>query len=318
MTAALNHIAVVVPTRDRPQSLARALRSVLAQSHRELEVVVVDDGSVPAVRLPAELAADPRVQLVRADGLGAAAARNTGVAATGAGLIAFLDDDDAWRPDKLARELDTLRRAPAGTAAVESGFDLRDEGRLVLRYVPDPERELYPTLLERPAMQPSTVLVRRSVFDELGGFDPRLERAEDWDLWVRLAERHDVAALAEVHTDRELNTALRPEDELRYYRSAIERFAPRVAEQPPARRRRITSEHELMLGALAARAGRRAEARRHLLASWRADPRRARPLAHLVRATAGERTWGVTREIALAARSTWLRATGRDPTVRSW
>lgn len=311
-------VVVVIPTRNRGDSVARAARSVLAQTHRALELVVVDDGSAVPVALPADVAADPRVRVIRTDGVGAGAARNLGVAASEAQLVAFLDDDDAWRPEKLARELAALRAAPAGTAAVESGFDLWEHGRLVMRYLPDPARDLYRTLLERPALQPSTVLLRRDVFDELGGFASHLERTEDWHLWVRLAETHRVAALPEVHVDREHNAELDASVALRCYAETVELYAPRIAQLPRRDRRRIDSEHAFIKGVLAAQAGDRRRARRHLLESWRTDPRRLRPLAHLVRASAGERAWRIVRRAALAGRAAWLTATRRDPAVRRW
>lgn len=318
MTGAARSVVVVIPTRNRSERVHRAIRSVLAQTHGELELVVVDDGSTEPVVLPPDVAGDPRVRLLRTEGVGAAIARNIGVGASSAPLIAFLDDDDTWRPQKLERELAALASARPGTAAVESGFDLWDEGRLVMRYLPDPGRDLYRTLLERPALQPSTVLVRRDVFDALGGFDGQLERTEDWHLWVRLAESHHVEALPEVHVDREHNAELDAAVALRCYASTVALFAPRIAGLPRSDRRRIASEHAFIQGVLAAESGDRRRARHHLVDSWRADPRRLRPLAHLVRATAGERAWRVVRSAALTARGAWLSATGRDPAVRRW
>lgn len=118
--------SVLVPTRDRPEELSLALASILAQHHRDLEVVVVDDGSDPPARdtlKPAALADDPRVRWLvlprRPRGHGAPFARNTGAAVARGRYLTMLDDDDVWTdPQHLARAHDALTRAEAeGTPA---------------------------------------------------------------------------------------------------------------------------------------------------------------------------------------------------------
>ena len=310
-------VAVVIPTRNRRDALDRAIRSVLAQTLAPDELVVVDDGSSPPVTLPDDVRGDPRVRLVRTAGDGPGAARNRGVAETTASLVAFLDDDDAWRPEKLERQVALLRQSPDSVAAVECGFDLWENDRLVLRYVPTEHRDLYRTLLERPVLQPSTVLVRRSALAELDGFDPTLQRVEDWYLWLRLSERYDVVVIPEVLVDRE-HSEVDPAAMLAAYRLAVELFAAEIAVLPRRERRRIEATHAFMTGVLAMDAGDRRQARRELLAALRANPRWPRPAAHLVRATAGDRAWRAARRAALAGRATLLRAAGRDPSVRRW
>lgn len=310
-------VAVVIPTRDRGDALVRAIRSVLAQTLLPDELVVVDDGSRDAVALPDDLRDHPLVRVLRTGGVGPGAARNAGVAATTTTLVAFLDDDDAWRPEKLERQVELLRRSPGSVAAVECGFDLWRDGSLVFRYVPAEHRDLYRTLLERPVLQPSTVLVRRAVLDDLGGFEPTLRRVEDWHLWVRLAERYTVAVLPEVLVDRE-HAPVDPAVMLEAYGSAVQLLTPRIAALPPRERRRIEAVHAFMTGVLAMDAGDRRHARRELLAALRANPRWLRPAAHLLRATAGDRAWRRARRAALAGRALLLRAARRDPSVRRW
>src|SRR4029077_2815495 len=133
---------------------------------------------------------DPRVRILRREEqVGAGAARNAGVSVTRGELIAFLDDDDTWRPTKIERQVEMLAEHD-DMDAVETGYDLWEDERLLVRYVPDVDRDLRATLLAKPCMQPSTVLLRRSAFEALGGFDPMLARVEDWDLWVRFSDSH--------------------------------------------------------------------------------------------------------------------------------
>ena len=312
-------MAVVIPTRNRAELVTLAVRSVLAQSHRALDVVVVDDASDDSLVLPEDVAADGRVRVIRrSTPVGAAEARNLAVRETTAALIAFLDDDDAWRPQKIERQVAALEAAPGGTAAVETGFDLWEEERLVMRYLPAVERDLYRTLLERPALQPSTVLLRRAVFDELGGFDAAFVRTEDWYLWVQLAERYRVEALPEVHVDRLHNRGIPPAELLHWYARTVESLEPRIAALPGSDRRRVRSTHAFVMGVLALDAGNRRRAVGLLGAAWRDDPRRLRPLAHLTRAAVGDRSWRRAKAGVLAARAAGLRALGRDPALRRW
>src|ERR1043166_1854397 len=113
-------VSVVLPTYNRAHTLARAVRSVLAQSHRHLEIVVVDDGSTDAtVALVQKLALeDPRVRLVQQANRGPAAARNTGVRQARGEFVAFQDSDDEWLVEKLERQLAALERSPGSAMCV--------------------------------------------------------------------------------------------------------------------------------------------------------------------------------------------------------
>jgi len=192
-------ISVVVPTRNRWALLADcSLRSALAQEDVALEVVVVDDGSTEP--RPANLRAldDPRVRVVRRESSGgAAAARNAGVAAARAPWIAFLDDDDLWSPRKLRAQLDAAERAGARFAF--TGVVVLDERRSPVQLLepPDPEG-LHAQLRARYVIPAgcSNVVVDRGLLDAVGGFDERLSFLADWDLWIRLAEAGEAAAVA--------------------------------------------------------------------------------------------------------------------------
>ncbi len=193
-------VSVIVPTHDRPGRLGAALRSVLDQTHRALEVLVVDDASTEPVDEVVERAAagDRRVRVLRraANG-GAAAARNTGLAAASGELVAFLDDDDAWMPDKVAAQVAYLGAHPgvglvscdhviAPEATGDAGRVFRgpaayDAGRL--QWV-------------NCAGSFSFVMVRRPAVDDELVIDESFRCAEDWDLWLRCARRAPVGHLA--------------------------------------------------------------------------------------------------------------------------
>ena len=282
-------VSVVIPTRDRPDLVVAAVRSARGQTYDNVEIVVVDDGSQPPLELPSDLADE--VRILRLDPpTGPGAARNAGVAASGGSLLAFLDDDDTWRPEKLARQVELLVASDEQrVAAVECGFDLRRDGRLVLRYVPPAARDLAATLVEKPCLQPSTVLLRRTAFERLGGFDPALRRVEDWDLWVRFADEYDAATLGEVLVDR---VDSRSRDELVWYREMVRRLEPRIAVLPSAERRRIRAVHHLVEAHLLAQAGERRLARASAVRALRQQPAGwPRPILYIVRTLIGERAW---------------------------
>jgi glycosyltransferase involved in cell wall biosynthesis len=278
------------------------------------EIVVVDDGSVSPLALPPELAGDPRVHTVRlATPVGVAEARNTGVRASRGALLAFLDDDDQWRPKKIERQVHALARCDKSTAAVESGFELWDGRRLVGRYLPQPDRELRRALLEEAILQPSTVLLRKSVFEELGGFDSMLHRIEDWDFWVRFADSYEAAALPEVHVDRRVSGA-GADLLLVWYREMVRRLEPRIAVLPAPERSRVRAVHLLVESSLLARAGEAAAARRKAWLAMRERPSAwLRPALYVIRSVVGERVWSAGKLAVRVARHPVVQVRGRDP-----
>jgi glycosyltransferase involved in cell wall biosynthesis len=180
MTPQTPRVSVVIPTHNRPGRLKAAVDSVLEQGMDGVEIVVVDDGSDP----PAKLDVDG-VTLVRHDAPGGpAAARNRGVAAASAPIIAFLDDDDRFLPNKLARCLGCLERSPEAVAVVHrSAYSPAPRtGSGEARLVHDPQRLM---LHEQPP-SPAGVVVRRDAHLQVL-FDESFRGAEDLDYLIRLA-----------------------------------------------------------------------------------------------------------------------------------
>lgn len=182
--------SVVIPTRDRPEGLARAVASVLDPSGPDVEVVVVDEASTPPAREAlARWRDDPRIRVLRHDApVGAAEARNAGIGVARGSWFAFLDDDDTFLPGKLARVASELE-AVGDTIdvvyhdlridLVREGFEYRnapDAGPITL------ERLLLKNLLGGPSM----VVVRAAALARTGGF-PDLPGSEDHGLYLELA-----------------------------------------------------------------------------------------------------------------------------------
>jgi glycosyltransferase involved in cell wall biosynthesis len=183
-------ITVIVPTRNRWKLLGRAVATALGQRDVELEVVVVDGASSDETRRWLEAQQDPRIRYLReAVAGGVSRARNRGMAAARAQWIAFLDDDDAWAPDKLSRQLAAVR-ARAAEWTYSGAVRFTSEGRITeVLEAPDPA--VLRSHLTHGATMPapaSNLLARRELLERAGGFDERLGLLADWDLWIRLAE----------------------------------------------------------------------------------------------------------------------------------
>lgn len=188
-------VSVIVPTHNRAALLARALDSVLAQTHRPLEVIVVDDGSDDgtAVLLARRY---PQLRYCYQPNGGVSSARNRGIRAASGDWVALLDSDDVWRPTKLARQLAAL---PPGVRVSHCDEQWWRNGRRV-----NPKRRhakaggwIYQRCLPLCAISPSAVLIERRLFDVIGLFDESLPACEDYDLWLRLCARYPVHYLDE-------------------------------------------------------------------------------------------------------------------------
>ena len=185
---------MVIPCKDRQLELDRAVQSVLAQTLRALEIVIIDDGSETPLRVP-EL---PFLRLVRQANAGPAAARNKGAALATGDWIALLDSDDVWFPSKLQEQWDLIQKHSAEFCF--GNMDMSSWG-IKLDYSSWIDDGSSAGLCSHPLDQlvkgcyipTSTILVRREVFEKVRGFDCQLKFYEDYDLTLRLANHVKVA-----------------------------------------------------------------------------------------------------------------------------
>jgi glycosyltransferase involved in cell wall biosynthesis len=200
MLASGDTISVIIPLYNRREEIGRAIASALRQSHAPHEIVVVDDASPDDSAAVVMALDDQRVRLLRHErNRGAAAARNTGIAAADGEWIALLDSDDEWEPEKLARQLAALDEASDAPAASVTGYVIRDYRTGEERaYAPRPEDATLDALVWGcPLGVGSTLLARRSVFAEIGAFDPDLPRLEDWEWLLRYLPAHRLGVITD-------------------------------------------------------------------------------------------------------------------------
>lgn len=260
-------VSVVIPTHNRGALLVRAVEAALAQSAQDLEVVVVDDASSDDT--PAELArlmaCDVRVRGLRLEKGGRPAiARNAGIRAARGKFIAFCDDDDTWYPSKLELQLRAFAGRP--TRALVSAR---------CRWVGAEERiwpdldgidPTYENLVRGNFVPCSMTIVRREILDRVGLFDesPALTVGEDWDLWLRIAHRHEFRVLPEVLGDYLVHVGGTSRDRVKDLRGILavhERLRARDARAAAPAAARVRSLRRELAAELW-RVGRRAEALR--------------------------------------------------------
>jgi glycosyltransferase involved in cell wall biosynthesis len=203
-------VTVVVPAYNRAGVVGRAVRSALAQTLREVEVLVVDDASTDDTAAVVAAIEDPRVRLLRHDrNRGGSAARNTGIEAARGRYVAFLDSDDEWHPAKLERQVATLEErgdpwvaAYCGFRRVRTGWTsaLRDvvegllpDGTEVVGKEGGAELVADSLRLEFSTGGSSTLIVRTDVCRRMGGFDESFRRQQDWEFRNRLLREGSLA-----------------------------------------------------------------------------------------------------------------------------
>jgi len=193
-------VSVIIPTYNRKEFLARAIDSVLSQTCRDFELLIVDDGSTDGTD---EFVASygNAVRYLYQDNLGAAAARNTGIKAARHDLLAFLDSDDSFAPEKLAVQGAAMAAHPEYLVSHTDEVWYR-RGRLLNQRNKHAREggDIFRRCLELCAVGMSTVMARRKLFDELGLFDERLVCCEDYDLWLRASIRFPFLLVPEPFT----------------------------------------------------------------------------------------------------------------------
>ena len=186
-------VSIILPAHNRALLTCRAIESVLAQTHRDFELIVVDDASSDdTFGAVTPYMQDPRVKLIRNEvNRGPSGARNVGIEAATAALIAFQDSDDVWLPGKLAAQITTMARHPdvgvcycaAIYYSAELCYAIPIAGRA--KWL---EGDLSHEILRSNPTTPQTLLIRRHLLDQAGIFDEALKMNVDWDLTIRLAQ----------------------------------------------------------------------------------------------------------------------------------
>ena len=184
-------ISVIMPAYNRVATLARAIDSVIAQSYKVTEIIVVDDGSSDATSEVAKVY--PEVLLLRQTNMGVSSARNNGVMMAEGDWIAFLDSDDTWHPKKLAFQVAFHKKNAQSKVSYTDEVWIRDDREMPIpKKFHKPETTSFENALEYCNIAPSSVLIKKSLYEKFEGFDESLEVCEDYDLWLRILQEHTI------------------------------------------------------------------------------------------------------------------------------
>jgi glycosyltransferase involved in cell wall biosynthesis len=179
-------VSVIIPTHNRAGWVGEAIGSVLVQTYKPIELIVVDDGSTDHTSQVVQALGSALTYLPQPQA-GVSAARNRGVAVSHGELVAFLDSDDLWQPEKVAAQVEVLRQQPQTQVCYTDEIWIRHGVRVNPKHIHHKcSGWMFLESLPRCLISPSSVMLRRSLWDRLGGFDERLPACEDYDLWLRL------------------------------------------------------------------------------------------------------------------------------------
>ena len=190
-------ISVIIPTYNRKHTLSRSIGSVLSQTTKPLEIIVVDDGSTDGTRdwISAEY---PTVKYIYQNNSGVSSARNNAIRNTRGEWIAFLDSDDEWLPNKLEQQINLIQDYPEYILCHTNEIWIRN-GRRVNQMKKHKKfgGEVFEKCLDICRISPSSALIKKSILEEIGYFDESLQVCEDYDLWLRITAKYKILFIDE-------------------------------------------------------------------------------------------------------------------------
>jgi len=196
-------VSVVIPTYNRPHLLRRAIESVLNQTFDDFEVLIIDGARSKETKDIVESYGDGRLRYIPQRGKGIANARNLGVKRARGEFIAFLDDDDRWKENKLEIQIETFKRLSDKYCLIYTAFNYYhlEKDKIVGTKRPIARGYVYNQMLLDNITGMSTIVVRRDCFKETGLFREDFITCEDWDMWLRMSKSYLFEAIEEPLVD---------------------------------------------------------------------------------------------------------------------
>ena len=194
-------ISVIIPTYNRIKLIERAINSVLNQSHMVNQIIIVDDGSTDGTKKIIK-EKYPQITYIYQDNKGVSAARNIGINKTHCNWISFLDSDDTWHQDKIEKQIQKINENPdtliCHTDEIWYRYDkIQNQQKKHKKF----GGYIFNQCLPFCIISPSSVIINRKVFNEVGLFDEKLPSCEDYDMWLRICSRYPVLFINEALTN---------------------------------------------------------------------------------------------------------------------
>jgi len=184
-------VSVIITTYNRSNFLKKSTKSVLEQTYKKLELIIVDDCSTDETEQVVYNIKDKRVKYIRHnENMGVHQSRNDGILNSNGKFIAFLDDDDHWLPKKLEKQVDLFMKKNSNLGLIYTGYYNALNGRIVAKVSPRRRGYLRDILINQNVVSTSTVLVRAECFKKVGLFE-YIPFMEDWDMWIRISQYYE-------------------------------------------------------------------------------------------------------------------------------
>ena len=215
-------VSIVIPTYNRSQFLKKAIDSVIAQTFKDFELIIVDDGSTDNTFHLISQYSDNRIRYIKQENKGPGAARNRGIKESMHGLIAFLDNDDWWDKEKLDVQFREMQQNPGYLISHTQEIWYKN-GKLLNQKKKHKKQHgyIFDKCLPLCAVSMSTAIVRKELFDRIGLFDEGMACCEDYDFWLRTSVNHKFLLIDEPLT---LKDGGRPNQVSSIYATGIDKF----------------------------------------------------------------------------------------------
>jgi len=284
-------VDVIVPCYNVEHHVRRALDSVLAQTHQDFSIYAVNDGSTDNTMQVLETYA-PRCISISQAHAGPAAARNRAIRESASPFIAFIDADDEWLPEKLERQISLLRQNKSlGMVCSHCliSTSASEENRHILHNDEPGTGRLFQHLVRNCFVFTPTVVVRRRCLEEIGFFNEALPVSEDFNLWLRIAARWEIAVVPEVlaivkKRSGNLSTTTLPQERLRSGVAALEHVTASCSSLSPVEQhalRLALAERIYFYGSYLLSTGAKRASRKHLASAWELQATHWRALVKL-------------------------------------
>jgi glycosyltransferase involved in cell wall biosynthesis len=191
-------VSIIIPTYNRSQTILRAVHSVLNQTYQNFELIIVDDGSSDETEelvksLDNSIASTRKIIYLKTQNGGVSKARNLGASIARGEWLTFLDSDDEWLPEKLNLQLDFLINNPHQQVAYTQEIWIRNGVRVNPRITHQKySGQIFDKCVQQCFIAPSSLIIKKSLFSELNGFDEEFVVCEDYDLWLKISSLYEI------------------------------------------------------------------------------------------------------------------------------
>ena len=278
-------VSIVIPTYNRKHIISRAIDSVLNQTYDHFEILVVDDGSTDGTSEFLKNRYKKTIRVIFQENQGASAARNKGIESARGKFVAFLDSDDQWLHTKLETQISFLEENPS-VALLCARTYRADNPSKVNTYLSEAiTGDLFSTLYTHSFVSTPTVVVKKEVLEQVGGFDTRYVSAEDFDLWLKITRVYNCAFLPDyvAIVNRGGDNLSKDKITLHYHAISILKkyFDKNII--PINKYKKVISDSYIALGRNYFKTGEKSLARKNFLKSFAVFPFRLRSIRYFAK-----------------------------------